>query len=98
MKIKKREMSDGDRLYYAAEWCETDGEISMVARPNRLMAMDEIQNQEGGNDWILWQTWHDEDTILMEYRSDRNHLALAAVSPTKEKAKAIIEQAMEELW
>ena len=93
--MRKRVMIDGDCTQYVAEIDELSGECEITTHPNRLMAVTYAQH--GSDGWPLWQAMHDEDSLIFEFRSDRNHLAVAAVGPTIEKVTELVTQAFENL-
>ena len=92
--MQKRNMIDGDCTQYVVEIDEIGGEELLTTHPNRLEAVAYTQHESS---WWLWQAEHDEDSIVFEFRSDRNHLAIAAIAPTIEKATEIARQAFANL-
>ena len=94
--MKKREMNNGDKPYWIASIDEMGEEISTLQLASRYACLNEVQH-EWGESWILVQMENDEDTMTLEFRSDRNHLSVVAISPWRKVAKETAIQAFDEL-
>ena len=84
--MKKREMNNGDKPYWIAAIDEIECEISTLQLNSRYACLNEVQH-EWGESWILVQMENDKDTMTREFRGDRNHLSVVAISPWRKVAK-----------